>query len=55
MLSRAFDAGGDAAGAEKLREMIRNGHRYPMKAVILREMKRDAEKAKSQGGQAQSS
>ena len=53
VLSRAFDAGGDAAGAEKLREMIRNGHRYPMKAVILRELKRDAEKAK--GAQAQSS
>jgi hypothetical protein len=55
VLSRAFDAGGDVAGAVKLRETIRNGHRYPMKAVILREMKRDAEKAKSQGGQAQSS
>lgn len=49
VLSRAFDAGGDAAGAERLRERIRNGHRYPMKPVILREMKRDAEKATPAG------
>jgi hypothetical protein len=47
VLSRAFDAGGDSAGAERLRELIRNGHRYPMKAVILREMQRDRERPRS--------
>jgi hypothetical protein len=45
VLSRAFEAGGDAAGAERIRALIRGGKRYPMKAMILREMKRDAERA----------
>ncbi|HEX4458262.1 MAG TPA: hypothetical protein VIA18_09855 [Polyangia bacterium] len=47
VLSRAFAAGGDAAGAERIRGLIRHGNRYPMKPVILREMKRDDEKAAS--------
>ena len=55
VLSRAFDAGGDSAGAARLRELIRNGRRYPMKAIILREMKRDAERAKSPPADARSS
>lgn len=45
VLSRAFEAGGDSAGADRIRELIRNGKRYPMKPVVLREMKRDAERA----------
>lgn len=41
----ALEAGGDAAGAEKVRAMIRKGPRYPMKPLILQQMVRDATRA----------
>ncbi|HEX8952146.1 MAG TPA: hypothetical protein VF945_09900 [Polyangia bacterium] len=42
VLARALDAGGDAAGAEKVRALIRAGARYPMKPLILQQLARDA-------------
>lgn len=42
VVARALDAGGDGAGAEKVRAMIRKGPRYPMKPLILQQMVRDA-------------
>jgi hypothetical protein len=42
VVALALEAGGDGAGAEKVRAMIRKGPRYPMKPLILREMVRDA-------------
>lgn len=51
VLSRAFEAGNDAAGAERIRALIRNGARYPMKPVILHEMQRDSERVAGGGTQ----
>ncbi|MCU1277923.1 MAG: hypothetical protein JWM53_1469 [bacterium] len=45
VVARALEAGGDAAGAEKLRAQIRKGPRYPMKPLILQQMVRDASRA----------
>ncbi len=53
VLSRAFAAGGDEASAERIRTLIRNGKRYPMKPVILREMQRDAQRASSSSNERQ--
>lgn len=44
VLARAMEAGGDKDGAEKLRAKIKEGPRYPMKPLIVREMARDAAK-----------
>lgn len=42
VVALALEAGGDAAGAEKVRERIRKGPSYPMKPLILQQMVRDA-------------
>jgi hypothetical protein len=42
VVERAFDAGGDAARAAQVRKQIEDGSRYPMKPLILQQMKRDA-------------
>jgi hypothetical protein len=44
VLARAMEAGGDKDGAEKLRAKIKQGQRYPMKPIIVRELARDAAK-----------
>jgi hypothetical protein len=41
VVERALEAGGDTAGAAALREKIRSGPRYPMKPLILQQIKRD--------------
>ncbi len=41
VVARALEAGGDAAGAARVREKIVNGARYPMKPLILQQLKRD--------------
>ena len=38
----ALEAGGDAPGAEKVRDKIRKAPSYPMKPLILKQMVRDA-------------
>ncbi len=42
VVALALEAGGDAAGAEKVRERIRKAPSYPMKPLILQAMVRDA-------------
>jgi hypothetical protein len=44
VLQLAHDAGGDEAGAEKIRALIRKGNEYPMKPVILQRMEWDRKK-----------
>ncbi|MGZ3425403.1 MAG: hypothetical protein ACXVCV_02085 [Polyangia bacterium] len=47
VVALALEAGGDAAGAEKVRAKIRKGPSYPMKPLILQQMVRDANAAAS--------
>ena len=42
VLALAFDAGGDRQAAAQLRTRIATGAEYPMKPLILRQLKRDA-------------
>jgi hypothetical protein len=37
----ALESGGDAAGAAHVRELIKNGYRYPMKPTIVQQMAKD--------------
>jgi hypothetical protein len=41
VVQRAIAAGGDQAKAAAIREQIRSGPRYPMKPLILQQLKRD--------------
>jgi hypothetical protein len=44
VLMRAMEAAGDRAAAEQLRAKIKQGPRYPMKPLIVRELEKDAAK-----------